>query len=1031
MRLVNLDQANISVQQISNPARRGVTTGQVRRAGTRIYVEIEIGPNHRVFVESDDLEAIQTGMASPGDLITSLRFGSHGDLARILTYHKISSDLSNVFYAMQASRTNFYAYQFKPVYKFIESLNGRLLITDEVGLGKTVEAGLIWMEMRARTDAKRLLIVCPSMLQEKWKKELRERFNVKAQIYDSTAFKQLIEDFLRDGSNFQCAAICSLQSIRQDGVQDALDDLEEKQHRFDMVVIDEAHHLRNIGTKSHQVGRRLSDLTEAMVMLTATPIHLRNEDLFRLLSILDADEFNQQDLFECRLKQNAPVITAQNAIRSSPVNVNIASDAIGSLQDSSWFKENPLVPLTAKKLSELNVNDPNALVEIGRLIENLNLFGSIISRTRKREVQEWRVIRKPVVYSVEFDKKEAEFYHAVTDAVREAVSQWNGGAVASFALMMPQRQMASSIPAMIEHYVGIRFSNAPPEDDWLTEFGFLGDEESIDSAKNSHLSNIIKSLVSKWRPQNPDSKFNALSRAIQDSLAQNRQTKIIVFSFFKKTLEYLQRRLSSKGIKTSVIHGDIPMDDRSSLLEEFKQSNEINVLLSSEVGSEGIDLQFCNVLVNYDLPWNPMKVEQRIGRLDRLGQRSDSITIINFAVKGTIEERILSRLYDRIGIFQSSIGDLEPILGEIVQELTRDLLSHKLTPKQIEDRIDQTQRAIAEKRQLENQLVEQSAVFFGSSDYILEQIGQARKLGRWITPEDLKSFVNDFFDSNYTGTIIHWDHPETGLLTINLPNDARNDLADFCRRQTPVLMTGLIQPIRDGCLLTFRNEAAQTHNHREMLIHSHPLIQWIVACHERNPRAFFPTAAVMLNSDKLPQGTYLLAVEFWEFQGLRKEVQMAATISALGELPVKPELSPEEIIQEILNKGETRQFAQLAFKSDELMRAWERCVTRLGEKREKAFEIFTQKNIATYQRQYSNLTSYRDRKTQEWENRINTLRLRSGKTGQIRGFEAALQRHLEECRSRLDKLEQGSRTRCEFKEIVGILCEVKANQFHF
>ena len=163
----NPQQPGIRVSQISNPGCRGITTGNIRRSGTRTYIEIETEINNRTFIEADDLELLDIGI-SPSKMILSKKFGNLGDLSRILTFHKISSDLSNVFYAMQASRTDFYAYQFKPVYKFIESLNGRLLITDEVGLGKTIEAGLIWTELRARTDARRLLIVCPSMLLDKW-----------------------------------------------------------------------------------------------------------------------------------------------------------------------------------------------------------------------------------------------------------------------------------------------------------------------------------------------------------------------------------------------------------------------------------------------------------------------------------------------------------------------------------------------------------------------------------------------------------------------------------------------------------------------------------------------------------------------------------------------------------------------------------------------------------------------------------------------------------------------------------------------
>src|SRR5207249_4787501 len=172
---------NLPVERRSSPGRRGITTGRVKRQGTRTYVQVEFGRNDRSYIDLEDLEPVRIGGDSVVDLVLSLKFGKKGDLARILTYHKISSRLSNVFYAMQTSRTNFYAYQFKSVYKFIESANGRILIADEVGLGKTIEAGLIWQEIKARTDARTLLVVCPSMLREKWKAEWRTRFDVPAQ----------------------------------------------------------------------------------------------------------------------------------------------------------------------------------------------------------------------------------------------------------------------------------------------------------------------------------------------------------------------------------------------------------------------------------------------------------------------------------------------------------------------------------------------------------------------------------------------------------------------------------------------------------------------------------------------------------------------------------------------------------------------------------------------------------------------------------------------------------------------------------
>ena len=1013
----------VPVSHITNPGRRGITTGNFRRSGTRIYVEIEVELHNRIYIEMDELELIVTG-GSPGRLILSKSFGKIGDLARILTFHKISSDLSNVFYSMQASRTDFYAYQFKPVYKFIESVNNRLLITDEVGLGKTIEAGLIWTELKARTDASRLLIICPSMLLEKWRKELRDRFSIDAHIYNSQALKELIDTFLVEGDNFHCNAICSLQTVRQDSIRNLLDKLDEKQHKFDLVIVDEAHHLRNIGTQSHSVVKKLSDLTNSMVLLTATPIHLMSDDLFRLLSILDSDEFAQKDIFEYRLLQNAPVIRAQNAIRSHPVNIQTALNEIRSIQHLSWFERNPIVKLLIERLENIEPDDIPAIVEVGRLIENINLFGSIISRTRKREVQEWRVIRKPVVYAVDLNDQEKEFYKKVTTAVVNAVSARKDNKSLQFSLIMPQRQMASSIPAMVKYYQEHNDRSEHLDVDLLIESGLSDAEDLPPEEATSQLTSSIRDIVNEWDEHNEDTKFSKLKDVINEQIQRDRQTKIVVFSYFKKTLDYLQKQLAEKNIESTVIHGDIAMDERLERISIFRESKYVNVLLSSEVGSEGIDLQFSNVLINYDLPWNPMKIEQRIGRLDRLGQKSEAITIINFAVKGTIEEKILTRLYDRIDIFRHCLGDLEPILGRLIQDLTCSLLSLPLSAEEMEARIDQTQRALVEKRQLENDLVEESTIFFGSSDYILEQIGKARKLGRWITPEDLKSFVTDFFNNIYQDVTLHWDSPQNGLLSIKLSNQGRNDLHMFCRNQTPVLITQLTQQGRQEVVVAYTNEAAQSNKSLEMLTHFHPLVQWIIYRHKNNPYAFVPTSAVKVNTNTVEEGLYLIAIEFWEFSGLRREVQIASAISPVRDNQLPLRQSADELVQEILKCGIDWERAGDQVEDEELETGLRKVQNILSTNLEVAYENYCVKNEATFERQRTNLISYKDRKKEEWERRIYTLRSKPGSPGQVKGFESALQKHLLECQEREIVLKEKSRAAREFKEVAVILCKV-------
>jgi hypothetical protein len=723
-----------------------------------------------------------------------------------------------------------------------------------------------------------------------------------------------------------------------------------------------------------------------------------------------------------RVQENEAVVRAQNALRQIPADTDVARKHVTALTTSRWFADNPLTHLAKKKLEDLNGGNHSKLVEVGRLLEDLNLLAATVSRTRKREVHEWRVLRQPAVFDSQFNDSEMAFYISVTKAVRERLMRSHAGMAPAFGLMMPQVQMASCIPAMVEHYRQNPIKTVEVDEELLQEFGFdINGEE--DETQEDGLQNL-QSLIDNWDPKTPDTKFDALADGLVRLFQNDQNEKVVIFSYFRKTLSYLQRRLSEAGYQPVVIHGQVPMPERLELIEKFKNNRSVQVLLSSEVGSEGIDLQFCRLLVNYDLPWNPMKVEQRIGRLDRLGQKAQKITIVNFAIKGTIEERILQRLYDRIGIFQHSIGDLEPILGAQVQDLTFDLLSKHLTPQQEEQRIIQTQVAIENKRQQESQLVDQSTVLFGSSDYILEQIGQARELGRWITPEDLSSFVDDFFDNAYKGTRLRWNVPERGLVTIDISNEARNEFAHFCRMQTPPLVSRLTHAGHGEVVLAVDSDAAQEHPSVEVLSHFHPLIRWIIDCHRSNDSAFNPTAAVELRSDLLPPGDYLCAIEFWTFHGMRKEVQIAYAISSLSDGKSIPSISGERLIREMLDRGRTWEFASRILETSTIQQSWMTCLEQLGANRENAFNTFEQRNLATTQRRKAHLESYGRRKEESILQAISTLQARGQAQSRVRGFQTQLANHRASIQSRLRQLEQENKTRQEFREVAGVVCHL-------
>ena len=188
-------------------------------------------------------------------------------------------------------------------------------------------------------------------------------------------------------------------------------------------------------------------------------------------------------------------------------------------------------------------------------------------------------------------------------------------------------------------------------------YAYLNKEEDLDSGFDAY-------------SEYEDAKFEQLIRIIEEVFKHGTK-KLIVFALFRRTLKYLSIRLKSRGYKSLIIHGQV--DNRADVLTSFKNDPDNHILLSSEVGSEGLDMQFCNSMVNYDLPWNPMVVEQRIGRIDRFGQKSPVVNIYNLIVAGSIQEDIYMRLLDRIGIFRGTIGDMEAILDSPFAKTKRKL----------------------------------------------------------------------------------------------------------------------------------------------------------------------------------------------------------------------------------------------------------------------------------------------------------------------------------------------------------------------
>jgi hypothetical protein len=376
---------------------------------------------------------------------------------------------------------------------------------------------------------------------------------------------------------------------------------------------------------------------------------------------------------------------------------------------------------------------------------------------------------------------------------------------------------------------------------------------------------------------------------------------VVLFSYFRPTLFYLQQRLAADGIPGRLLMGGM-QGDKQELISGFRDASNERVLLSSEVASEGVDLQFCWVLINYDLPWNPMKVEQRIGRLDRLGQESPTIQIWNLGHKDSIDERIVLRLHNRLGIFEQALGGLEAILGNEIQRLTSDLLTQRLTKALEEERIAATEMAIATNRQMTEQLEEQASALIAHGGYILEQVRAAKDFSRRITGRDLAGLIRDHLSRYYQGSEMRQADAEGRLFEIKLSPAAASGLTEYIRKKrlrgASDLMTGSLVK----CEIDNKVEIPGLRR-IERINQFHPLVRFISEDLKTRDDPFYRRVAMQMPRHTWPSvapGTYAFAIDRWISEGVRgiqeRLAYRACPVASEGN-PLTPDLSEQLILR--------------------------------------------------------------------------------------------------------------------------------------
>lgn len=805
-----------------------------------------------------------TDYDDPFDCCAKGIYGSNSDFACINTSHKIRNTNNNTISSLKASKTIFKAYQFKPLLKFLNSRNHRVLIADEVGLGKTIEAGHIMLELSARRELGNALIVCPKSLQEKWQTELRDKFGFDFTVYEA---KHLAYD-LQNKDGF-VRGIVNYEKLRESENNKLFDILDNSYHKFDFVLCDEAHRLRNRGTLTHKGVARLLETPCAAVFLTATPVMISEENLFNLLNLLDPEQYGNYSVFLNSLAVNAPFISAISALNGNvafttikqnleeakvQTTYTIGDESPKSFSDNSTvserFKDSPLYQKIIRDL-ESGDESPETKVRLQFNLSSMSTMNNLFSRTRKKEVTtDWtQAERDTYTKIVHLDKDErAEFDHVINeymDVDDEAYIRSSQGK--ALGLIQRKRQFSSSIYA------------------------------SLNNAED------LKNGVDRYACYS-DAKVNELVR-IAKALEAEGQKHLIVFAVFKNTLRYLAIRLSKVGFRTIQIHGDIKPDERIERLKNFKNAQEFSVLLSSEVGSEGLDMQFCNSMVNYDLPWNPMVVEQRIGRIDRFGQKSPKVHIYNLVVEDSIQVDIYERLLDRIGIFKNCIGDLEAILDKDLEQngirdiqewfnkLEKELYCNKLSPEERREKIEAIAKAIVTENKNLEDVSEGLTNTLTNDAYFKKEIESIDAQNRYVTEQEVYNYIKLLIEKRLPSCILEPVDDDGHAFNLKIPHAQPRIISSFLEEFYPVgqgkdleiLNRQFRSRVKESLVipLTFNQDVAYEHRELEFITAYHPLVTSAYMYFNKNNKALGKTFNFVLNKAELNGDTKNLSNEYY------------------------------------------------------------------------------------------------------------------------------------------------------------------------
>lgn len=870
------------------------------------------------FDESDPFERCKKGI-----------FGSYSEYAKRNTTFKIRNSNNSTISSLKASKTLFRPYQFKPLLKFLNSPNHRLLVADEVGLGKTIEAGHIMLELKARRELKDVLIVCPKSLQEKWKGELFEKFGLSFKIYETS--KELISD-MKDLSS-TVHAIVNYEKIRtrrskkekdeSNGKQEPtnlVDFLNENPHRFSLVLCDEAHKMRNKETQTYRGAEIVMAAADTALFLTATPVMINEENLYNLLHLLDNTRYFNYQIFQNRLNENRPFVEALSNLNTKMSLTDILTRLAKSMVEVSFSADEKKIyndrrniidifgddPIFKEVIELLHGEDsPKVRARIQYLLSSLSVMNTVFSRTRKREVTTdmSQAERSPHLAKVTLYDDEQEEYDQVIKEYTEDNSYedyWGEERLSwgkQLGLIQRKRMIASSV------------------------YGYLNSDDDLDKGIDQYA-------------DCPDGKVDKLIEIIEEVFSKGGTKKLVVFAIFRRTLKYLQIRLKRRGYNSLLIHGQV--ENRHEILDRFKKDRNIHILLSSEVGSEGLDMQFCNSMVNYDLPWNPMVVEQRIGRIDRFGQKAKYVNIYNMVVSGSIQEEIYMRLLDRIGIFRGTIGDMEAILDapmdgassiqDVYNKMEREFFTKELSKADREKKIAEVERAIENEKENLKHLQEGLSNTLTNDAYFKDEINRILYKNAYVTEEELCNYIKSLIRQKLTTCSLEsvGDGVYEFKVSVSDASALRNFLFQHGNEtlEHKIAMSQFMKRLEDNksFTLTFNQEKAYEDASLHYLNLYHPMIQACLDYFNKEDDSKKTSFSYSLNADELLNegATYYMGLYELKAQRMMQGVakKSAELLPVVYNVKEKSLVTDQDIIDRLYRRSQVEGYEHNALNAD-------------------------------------------------------------------------------------------------------------------